>query len=214
MNRSICGSTYERFIIFNHDTLYSFYLKKGYNGFDKHDILKPFLHEVILSISFIRDDEPVILTDQGNIYYGPSDNNQYQKIDIPFKIKYMNNSYIIDYKNDLYTYVTDYTISKPLYFHSNVYMVACGSFHTLFLTYDGICYGLGRNNDGQLCHKNLHQINLPLTIIIPNETIRYIACGMEHSVCLTRNNNVYTWGSNRRGQLGKNYINDVLIISN
>lgn len=64
------------------------------------------------------------------------------------------------------------------------------------------CYGFGNNQDGQLgiaafggnyetpqmlfiqrCHPN-H----------PQNKIKYITCGANHTICITRNNDCYVWG--------------------
>lgn len=93
-------------------------------------------------------------------------------------------------------------------------MAACGDVHTLVLSEDGTIYCFGGGSFGQLglgIIKNLPvDVDecpfMPVPKIIEGlkkkEKIVNVACGDSHSVALTANGEVYTWGAAACGQLG------------
>ncbi|KAJ3434582.1 regulator of chromosome condensation [Anaeramoeba flamelloides] len=81
--------------------------------------------------------------------------------------------------------------------------VACGSNHTLALTYDGEVYSWGRGQDGQLGHGNLSQSLTPRKIeAISKAGIIDIAAGDTHSAAISSTGEVYTWGGGLSNFLG------------
>ena len=81
--------------------------------------------------------------------------------------------------------------------------LACGSYHTLALRSDGLLYSWGLNNYGQL---GLGDLN-PRLIAEPLElqkNIRFtmMAAGEHHSLALSRDGLVFSWGRGDSGQLG------------
>jgi uncharacterized repeat protein (TIGR02543 family) len=79
--------------------------------------------------------------------------------------------------------------------------------HSLAVTTTGRVYSWGRNNSGQLGDDTLVDNSTPTLISFPGgETIRNVAAGIEHSLAVTTSGQVYAWGSNLRGQLGKTTI--------
>jgi uncharacterized repeat protein (TIGR02543 family) len=79
--------------------------------------------------------------------------------------------------------------------------------HSLAVTTTGRLYTWGRNNSGQLGDDTLVDNSTPTLISFPGgETMRNVAAGIEHSLAVTTSGQVYAWGSNLRGQLGKTTI--------
>lgn len=82
--------------------------------------------------------------------------------------------------------------------------IACGSHHSLALTDTGKVYGWGHNDNGQVGHIlsgcTASIIDLPLT----HNKVVSISCGHNHSMAITNYGEVYGWGDNGVGQLGRN----------
>lgn len=80
-----------------------------------------------------------------------------------------------------------------------------GAGHTLILDADGHVYSCGLNNKGQAGNTNIEQGNV-LTFqrlcALEHEVVIEVCCGWDSSAALTRNGELYVWGSNRYGQLG------------
>lgn len=85
--------------------------------------------------------------------------------------------------------------------------VACGSAHLLLLTHGGKVYSCGDSAQGVLGlgHVQKH-IEVPMPVMIKKHkgirSISMIAAGREHSMCLTKSNEIFTWGSGVQGKLG------------
>ncbi|XP_076648844.1 RCC1 and BTB domain-containing protein 1-like isoform X2 [Halictus rubicundus] len=87
--------------------------------------------------------------------------------------------------------------------------IACGNDHSMVLTSNGMVYAWGMCVDGQTGSGSLCASQSYLAT--PNEVkldstfpMRFlnISCGARHSVAVTCNGQVYSWGSNSHGQLG------------
>lgn len=103
---------------------------------------------------------------------------------------------------------------------SDVVSVAAGAFHSLALKSDGTVWAWGRNDNGQLGDNTTTDRLTPVRVsgIIPVspaasvkaydptalKTVTSIAAGWQHSMALTSNGYVYSWGVNYAGQLGNN----------
>lgn len=87
--------------------------------------------------------------------------------------------------------------------------VATGTSHTLALTTDGRLYAWGRNAEGQLGDNTTAQRTAPTAVKLPAEAgqlqWKQIATGTSHSLALTTDGRLYTWGYNHNGQLGTGY---------
>ena len=81
--------------------------------------------------------------------------------------------------------------------------MACGCDHTLALSSCAKILAWGRNTEGQLGigTRNCVDSSSPQVIAL-NVTIKQIACGTNHSLLLSNNGNIYSFGSNNYGQLG------------
>lgn len=82
-----------------------------------------------------------------------------------------------------------------------------GSYHTICLSDDGRVFTMGNNLEGQLGFLNkgnsLRITKCPCQIeTLP--PVKRIACGKDFSVCLDTNGNIWTFGNDVKGQLGRN----------
>lgn len=80
-----------------------------------------------------------------------------------------------------------------------------GAGHTLILDTDGRVHSCGLNDKGQTGNGNIEQRNV-LTFqkicALEHEMVVDVCCGWDCSAALTRDGELYVWGSNRYGQLG------------
>ena len=85
---------------------------------------------------------------------------------------------------------------------TDVVKVACGGQHTLFLKEDGTVLATGSNTFGQL-GLGIADPRVFIPTPIPGlSDIADIASGVDHSVAVTTDGRVFTWGRNLEGQLG------------
>ncbi|XP_029174872.1 RCC1 and BTB domain-containing protein 1-like [Nylanderia fulva] len=92
--------------------------------------------------------------------------------------------------------------------------IACGSNFSIVITYASKVYSWGNNEYGQLGHtveNPLHKINKqcnkvcysPVEITtFSDKIITRVVCGKEHTLALSNEGKLYTWGRNNYGQLG------------
>lgn len=93
---------------------------------------------------------------------------------------------------------------------SPVKQVACGEHHTLFLTENGDCYAFGSNREGQLGSPSVgSESTKPVVVAGPGagtDPIIAIAAGARHSVALTANGSLLSWGCSLHGECGTGSI--------
>ncbi len=86
---------------------------------------------------------------------------------------------------------------------SQIIQIYKGKYHLLKLTQDGKVYGCGDSYFGVIGLGGNQSAKKP--VIIPNlsnKKIVQIACGMYHSLALSREGDLYSWGMGFEGQLG------------
>jgi hypothetical protein len=85
----------------------------------------------------------------------------------------------------------------------NITAIKSGGFHSLVLTRSGEVYAWGSNYRGQIgCGDDFYE-SIPTKVKALNDIkIKMISCGYHHSMVLTENGCVYSWGYNEFGQLG------------
>jgi alpha-tubulin suppressor-like RCC1 family protein len=87
--------------------------------------------------------------------------------------------------------------------------IAAGGFHSLALTASGLIYAFGRNTDGQLGNAagtgSEKASAAPLAVSLPgaNAPAIGLAAGSAHSLAITASGELYSFGSNLDGQLGR-----------
>ena len=98
--------------------------------------------------------------------------------------------------------------NTPVQVHglTNVVAIAAGYQHSLAVTYDGSkieLWAWGSNQYGQLGDGTTTDRGSPVQVQVPNGVIPYaVAAGAEHSMMVTYDGAIWTWGANGTGQLG------------
>lgn len=89
----------------------------------------------------------------------------------------------------------------------SIVAVSCGESHTLALNDKGQVFSWGLAKDGQLGLSVIEEyIRIPRNIKSLSEVqIVQVTCGYHHSMALSRESEIFAWGSNRYGQLGLGY---------
>ena len=85
--------------------------------------------------------------------------------------------------------------------------IACGTTFTLVLSSNGQVFSFGLNESNQLGHStnnltNTLRLNCISSEIINKKTIKFISCGRDHSLLLSSDGEVFSFGNNLRGQCG------------
>jgi alpha-tubulin suppressor-like RCC1 family protein len=99
--------------------------------------------------------------------------------------------------------------------------IACGSFHTLLVTSDGCLFTCGKNSDGCLGLGTLDDVRPHFTLVttFPEDqqqqpiVIVGAAAGFAHSLALTQNGTVYSFGRGKEGQLGDGKMGSITTTS-
>lgn len=79
--------------------------------------------------------------------------------------------------------------------------ICCGSFHTLAITNLESIYSWGRGANGRLGHGNEQDQKSPKLIDNFLQPVQLVACGHGHTLALTKNGQVYSWGSGAKGKV-------------
>ncbi|XP_037027133.1 ultraviolet-B receptor UVR8 [Bradysia coprophila] len=96
--------------------------------------------------------------------------------------------------------------------HVKVKKLSCGAEHALILTTNGDVYAWGSSSRGQLGLGQLDSEVAPTLIDgLAGVKITDISCGLWHSAAVSAFGDLYMWGWNLNGQLGKPVYKDVTI---
>ena len=91
----------------------------------------------------------------------------------------------------------------PFSLANPVTKIACGDAFTIVATKDGALWSWGAGECGQLATGRCTKRELPQRVVFPSDaTIVDVACGSAHVLALSKTSQLYTWGMNKRGQLG------------
>ena len=104
-------------------------------------------------------------------------------------------------------------VDRALFGHDAVLMVACGERHTAALTEGGVVYTCGRGLEGQLGHGDAENQRVPTripTAQFNNGRVVMLTAGKRHTVALSEEGHVFTWGHGGNGQLGQGSAEDLL----
>ena len=86
---------------------------------------------------------------------------------------------------------------------SSVSMVSCGTEHTIAQTLEGKLYSWGQGDGGLLGHGNTESQYTPKLIDgLSSLTIMSVVCGGLHTLAVSKQGQVYSWGRGEGGQLG------------
>jgi len=89
-----------------------------------------------------------------------------------------------------------------------VVSLATGSVHSAALTSDGTVWTWGLNASGQLGNGTFTEQHVPVVVSGMTTSVIAIATGWNHTIALTSDGKVWTWGSNDHGQLGDGTLVD------
>ncbi|KAK3101004.1 hypothetical protein FSP39_000154 [Pinctada imbricata] len=110
----------------------------------------------------------------------------------------------------------DNTVSPPCRVETlhmlqiRVISVSCGGEHTIALTQQGV-YGWGSSKYGQVGLGTRHIYSRPMFLdTLTSTPCVQVVCGQYHSLALTAQAEVYSWGWGVHGQLGHHAIEDCL----
>ncbi len=109
---------------------------------------------------------------------------------------------------------TTATDSVPLKVHriNNVVDIAAGQNHSLALEEDGTVWAWGRNLDGQLGDSTTANDSVPVKVKgFTNSKVLHLEAGYSHSLAITADTTIWSWGNNIDGQLGIGDTNNSLV---
>lgn len=87
--------------------------------------------------------------------------------------------------------------------------VACGDTHTLIVLEGGRMLSFGRGTNGQLGVGGSKDSLVPVEVERLASPVSGVACGAEHSLCVTTDGTAYAWGWGRYGNLGSGSNEDL-----
>eukprot|EP01114_Cavostelium_apophysatum_P006027 TRINITY_DN17225_c0_g1_i1.p1 TRINITY_DN17225_c0_g1~~TRINITY_DN17225_c0_g1_i1.p1 ORF type:complete len:410 (-),score=28.93 TRINITY_DN17225_c0_g1_i1:12-1241(-) len=95
----------------------------------------------------------------------------------------------------------------------NVVHIACGRLHSFAVTSDGALFSWGTAQFNQLGHQDSHSRNVPTRVeYFKNQRVKQAAGGLSHSMVLTSDNELFTFGRlyGNEGRFGINKVSSIL----
>ena len=178
----------------------------------------------------LSDNFSIIITEKGNaISFGKNTNGELglshkkeiknAQLILKFKDKVKllkttgNTNLLLTKNNELFLWSISKKIAlqKPtmIYLPKRIQIesISTGKNFAILLTSNGICYGCGSNELGELGMTQTKYCVTPEEIVELtkyNERIIQVSCGYKHTICLSENGKCFTWGNNTYSQLGHN----------
>ena len=165
------------------------------------------------------NEHSLILSDEHVVYSFGSNEDGILGIKTINKEKNININNTTNQKNSK---LNTYKLNKIDFgeYTNKIIEISSGTVHNLALAYDGKIFSWGSAQGGQLGlslkelesypgFKNNYYISYPIPISLPdNSNIIKISCGEAHSLALTNEGKVYSWGFGSNGQLGLGFCED------
>jgi len=88
--------------------------------------------------------------------------------------------------------------------NKSVIQVSAGDGYSVFVTADGLVFACGYNSKGQLGVGGTEERNVPTLVTgqLQGKTAVYVAASDNHTLCITTDGSLFSWGDNECGQLG------------
>lgn len=87
--------------------------------------------------------------------------------------------------------------------------IACGDSYSIFIDINGNLWVTGDNYSGQLGANTARELVRTFTQLHNNTKFIQVACGTNHTLALSEDNEIWVTGSNEKGQLGTDFVNSV-----
>ncbi len=87
--------------------------------------------------------------------------------------------------------------------------ISCGINHSMAMTESGLAFSWGNNDFDQLGIGNTNKAYRPTLVFMNhNVLLKKISCGLNFSLFLSRDQNLYVFGDNKTGKLGTGFANE------
>ena len=96
----------------------------------------------------------------------------------------------------------DVSLPTPIPTLPKINLISCGFNFTVCVDYEGFIWSFGGNNFGQLGTGNTIDYNVPQKLqFFGISPVVSVSCGYEHTLIITNDDDLWSWGRNDKGQL-------------